>query len=177
MDISGHSGLEPEPEQAQATWDAAAPAAPAGPAPATPAPATPAPATPAPVTPAPVTPALVTPLPSPPPPSPPPATPAPTGPAPAGPPGGGEPPPPGNGLDGPEPRTAEERVNKTIIVFLGVALLAVVGGLIALALLHKGMTLPDGLTSLASLIAGGLLAFLNPLSKRPAKGNKSEPGA
>jgi hypothetical protein len=86
-------------------------------------------------------------------------------------PGAGAPPPAAGTVtatldasSGPEPRTGEERLNLAIIIFLGLALLALVGGVVGISVARSGAALPDGLTSLASLIAGGLVAFLNPLS-------------
>jgi hypothetical protein len=68
---------------------------------------------------------------------------------------------------------ASEAVNLTIVWFLGLALLALVGTLIGFSV--SKTTFPDGLTSLASLIAGGLLGIVNPtraLSKqRSTSGN------
>jgi hypothetical protein len=55
---------------------------------------------------------------------------------------------------------ADETVNLTIVWFLGLALLALVGTLIGFSV--SKTTFPDGLTSLASLIAGGLLGIVNP---------------
>jgi hypothetical protein len=51
-------------------------------------------------------------------------------------------------------------INLTIVWFLGLALLALVGTLIGLSVTKT--TFPDGVTSLASLIAGGLLGIVNP---------------
>ena len=66
------------------------------------------------------------------------------------------------------------RLNRWLIWFLGVGLLAVVGGILYLSIDKR--PLPDTLTSLASLIGGGLLAFLNPVggvSKRNGSSNNS----
>jgi hypothetical protein len=90
----------------------------------------------------------------------------------------------------------DDTINVTIVWFLGLALLALVGTLIGLSVTKT--TFPDGVTSLASLIAGGLLGIVNPtraikqrstqgsarrtpLSRRPpalpASGEGAEPGS
>ncbi len=53
-----------------------------------------------------------------------------------------------------------------VLAVLGVTLLACVGAWIALALLEKPM--PDGLSALTTLVAGGLLGVLAPTN--PASG-------
>ena len=57
---------------------------------------------------------------------------------------------------------AQYRLNLYLILFLGLALLGLTAGIIYLSV--KKEALPDVLTSLASLIVGGLLAFLNPVT-------------
>ena len=80
--------------------------------------------------------------------------------------GGRRPRLPGSGTD-----TGDQKVlNLTVVWFLGIALLGLAGAIIGYSLVKTG-TLPDGLTSLASLIAGGLLGVLNPLSARPRADN------
>jgi hypothetical protein len=63
-------------------------------------------------------------------------------------------------------------VNITIIWFLGLALLGIIGALIGLSV--SKTTFPEGLTTLASLIVGGLLGVVNPtraIRQRPAQGS------
>jgi hypothetical protein len=57
--------------------------------------------------------------------------------------------------------TGQQKLNMWLIWILGLALLGLVGGIVYMSVESK--TLPVGLTSLASLIVGGLLAFLNPV--------------
>ena len=56
----------------------------------------------------------------------------------------------------------QQRINVWLVVILGAALWGLVFGIVLLSIKHESVTLPNGLTSLASLIGGGLLAFLNP---------------
>jgi hypothetical protein len=73
-------------------------------------------------------------------------------------------------------------VNFLLVSFLGLALLGLVAAFIYLAAVKK--PIPPGLTTLASLIAGGLLAILNPvhsgrrlLSGRTRRGARGARGA
>ena len=66
----------------------------------------------------------------------------------------------GGGSNPPADQPVDETVNLTIIWFLGLALLALVGTLIGFSI--SKTTFPDGLTTLASLIVGGLLGVVNP---------------
>jgi hypothetical protein len=66
----------------------------------------------------------------------------------------------GGSSDPPPDQPVDETVNLTIIWFLGLALLALVGTLIGFSI--SKTTFPDGLTTLASLIVGGLLGVVNP---------------
>jgi hypothetical protein len=66
----------------------------------------------------------------------------------------------------------DETINLTIVWFLGLALLALIGTLIGFSVTKT--TFPDGITSLASLIAGGLLGIVNPtraIKQRTNAGN------
>jgi hypothetical protein len=73
--------------------------------------------------------------------------------------------------------SGDQKVNIMLVWFLGLALLGLVGVVVTYSLVKTGksgaLTLPDGLTSLASLIAGGLLAALNPINNRSATTNSS----
>jgi hypothetical protein len=53
-------------------------------------------------------------------------------------------------------------LNFFVVTFLGLALLVLVITIAVFTLDDSGKTLPDGLISLITLIAGGLLAVLNP---------------
>jgi hypothetical protein len=71
----------------------------------------------------------------------------------------------------------DETVNLTIIWFLGLTLLGIVGTLIGLSV--SKTTFPEGLTTLASLIAGGLLGIVNPtrsIKQRSTSGNSRRTG-
>jgi hypothetical protein len=73
----------------------------------------------------------------------------------------------------------DDTMNLTIVWFLGLALLALVGTFIGFSL--SKTTFPDGLTTLASLIAGGLLGIVNPTRGRKqgstqGKGRRTLPG-
>jgi hypothetical protein len=76
--------------------------------------------------------------------------------------------------------SGDQKVNILLVWFLGLALLGLVGVVITFSLVKTGksgaLTLPDGLTSLASLIAGGLLAALNPINNRSATTTPSDTG-
>jgi hypothetical protein len=78
----------------------------------------------------------------------------------AGQPGGNQPNPP---ADDDDDQTGEWqfRLNRWLIWFLGLALLGLVGCIVYKSV--EKQALGEGITSLASLIGGGLLAFLNPV--------------
>jgi hypothetical protein len=73
----------------------------------------------------------------------------------------------GNGQDGDQDGDQDygdqERINIRLVWILGIALLGLVFGIVYLSIRKETVSLPTGLTSLASLIAGGLLALLNPV--------------
>jgi len=73
----------------------------------------------------------------------------------------------------------QQRLNITLVWILGFALLGLVFGIVFLSIQKETVTLPNGLTSLASLIGGGLLAFLNPVhgSRLTTPKNKGGAGA
>jgi hypothetical protein len=66
----------------------------------------------------------------------------------------------GGGSNPPLDQPVDETLNLTIIWFLGLALLALIGTLVGFSI--SKTTFPDGLTTLASLIVGGLLGIVNP---------------
>jgi hypothetical protein len=87
--------------------------------------------------------------------------------------------------DGDQDYGDQQRLNIWLVWILGTALLALIVGIVYLSISKEAVSLPTGLTSLASLIAGGLLALLNPVhgsrtaqkSGKPSqKGNNAKPG-
>jgi hypothetical protein len=69
-------------------------------------------------------------------------------------------------------RTAEFqfRLNRWLVWFLGIALLGLVGTIVYMSVEKEA--LGEGITSLASLLGGGLLAFLNPVGSSSRTGKK-----
>ncbi len=65
--------------------------------------------------------------------------------------------------DGDQDYGDQQRINIWLVWILGIALLALIFGIVYLSISKESAILPTGLTSLASLIAGGLLALLNPV--------------
>src|SRR5450631_2084533 len=65
--------------------------------------------------------------------------------------------------DGDQDYGDQQRINIWLVWILGAALLALIVGIVYLSISKEAVSLPTGLTSLASLIAGGLLALLNPV--------------
>lgn len=87
--------------------------------------------------------------------------------------------------DGDQDYGDQQRINIWLVWILGAALLALIVGIVYLSISKEAVSLPTGLTSLASLIAGGLLALLNPVhgsrtsqknGKPSQKGNNAKPG-
>ncbi len=113
--------------------------------------------------------------------------PGPTGPGPTGPgtTGPGTPPTGQKGTgqqdddqqDGDQDYGDQQRINIWLVWILGIALLALIFGIVYLSIRKEAVSLPTGLTSLASLIAGGLLALLNPVhgSRTSQKGKGAKP--
>jgi hypothetical protein len=67
---------------------------------------------------------------------------------------------------------ASNKLNYFLTIFLGLALLGLVGTFVFFSVHHPDRALPTGLTSLASLIAGGMLTAINPVRSVRSKKRK-----